>query len=209
MRGKPRLYKRAYYPERLIPAHAGKTRLSCLSPQQQQAHPRACGENAEKTEPEWTALGSSPRMRGKHFIGDLTRIIAGLIPAHAGKTRCAFFALMTSSAHPRACGENDLAAGTLDRHEGSSPRMRGKRGRHPPTPSQTGLIPAHAGKTEAARPSAPAHSAHPRACGENAVPPKPIANEPGSSPRMRGKLSYEEFAEKILGLIPAHAGKTP
>ena len=71
-----------------------------------------------------------------------------------------------------------------------------------------GLIPAHAGKTWSwfyCRPHCPAH---PRACGENLRIPLSRPETAGSSPRMRGKLSFAITLLTVSRLIPAHAGKT-
>ena len=71
--------------------------------------------------------------------------------------------------------------------------------------------------------------AHPRSRGENATPTFSQKADAGSSPLTRGKLDvhvsisfvegsspltrgkrlHERCAEPYLGLIPAHAGKTP
>ena len=91
---------------------------------------------------------------------------------------------------------------------GSSPRMRGKRGRRCQEDSRARLIPAHAGKTPWCRPIDPSFGAHPRACGENLVCTDCAVSCAGSSPRMRGKPFPLDFCGKTQGLIPAHAGKT-
>ena len=71
--------------------------------------------------------------------------------------------------HPRVCGENfpqgDL--GMVD--SGTSPRMRGKRGRFRAIFLGPGNIPAYAGKTFAKSGSSGATTEHPRVCGENGV----------------------------------------
>ena len=72
-----------------------------------------------------------------------------LIPAHAGKTWAFRFPRLWTGAHPRSRGENIQASSPSRVHAGSSPLTRGKplqreRGKH-----SRGLIPAHAGKTEA------------------------------------------------------------
>ena len=135
--------------------------------------------------------------------------INGLIPAHAGKTFSTNALMHYTGAHPRACGENGLHLEERPLEAGSSPRMRGKPSLFRGDKSQQGLIPAHAGKTLWWTRSNDHRQAHPRACGENsrlAHCPRPAT---GSSPRMRGKLRRSVEKLPDVGLIPAHAGKTP
>ena len=156
----------------------------------------------------YARCGSSPRMRGKRKNTRRSFTSPGLVPAHAGKTWGYSPTVKPEPAHPRACGENFQTLPKMSLTEGSSPRMRGKR-KNDHMGGWTGrLIPAHAGKTIRPSLSSSDVRAHPRACGENAVPPKPIANEPGSSPRMRGKRHDPGVDWTSAGLIPAHAGKT-
>ena len=91
---------------------------------------------------------------------------------------------------------------------GSSPLTRGKhhgaqRAVHPP-----GLIPAHAGKTGVPTPHAGQATAHPRSRGENGCVGDEGAGVAGSSPLTRGKHAVGAEPVGVVGLIPAHAGKT-
>ena len=147
-------------------------------------------------------------MRGKRSLLGMVSPYVGLIPAHAGKTSIMTSGSGSRPAHPRACGENIIGAVTSLGPVGSSPRMRGKHSSDGAIGLTEGLIPAHAGKTCAYRRSRAGHRAHPRACGENFTTHVLPALQSGSSPRMRGKLSHGEDAVGLLGLIPAHAGKT-
>ena len=132
----------------------------------------------------------------------------GLIPAHAGKTTPTDRRPNGARAHPRSRGEN--ANRRLERkgHLGSSPLTRGKR--PPPTdaPTERGLIPAHAGKTQTVVSSVRATWAHPRSRGENEAIEASDATNKGSSPLTRGKLSSIFLSVRRGRLIPAHAGKT-
>ena len=152
---------------RAHPAHAGKTQHACLCQAPTRAHPRACGENSRNSKGGTCTPGSSPRIRGKHRRTVWNVLPGRLIPAHTGKTvRRSVFAL-SIRAHPRACGENrEIAFGNWY-EQGSSPRMRGKRGCRSMRPSGLRLIPAHAGKTPLRSSPQPSPPAHPRACGEN------------------------------------------
>ena len=91
---------------------------------------------------------------------------------------------------------------------GSSPRGRGKPiGRFWRIVGPR-LIPAWAGKTCTAALRAPAHRAHPRVGGENGHPERRVLWKVGSSPRGRGKLSWNRCWKRARRLIPAWAGKT-
>ena len=192
----------------LIPAHAGKTSRPPWALSPAWAHPHSRGENYA---PPWgrdLMSGSSPLMRGKPQEQRAPPKQVGLIPAHAGKTVPQRICWRRCWAHPRSCGENNDGFSSPNIVTGSSPLMRGKRRVWRCLPNDVGLIPAHAGKTRVAAPSAWPRRAHPRSCGEN-VPEVPHALEDeGSSPLMRGKRSILFEDVETPGLIPAHAGKT-
>ena len=91
---------------------------------------------------------------------------------------------------------------------GSSPRVRGKLSDKSFKARISGLIPACAGKTLPGPARIPQQAAHPRVCGENEPIELRALRMPGSSPRVRGKLSDPPGWLDISGLIPACAGKT-
>ena len=78
------------------------------------------------TEPNIGPLGSSPRVRGKPAVGHTQDADTRLIPARAGKTLGALQHGRLRRAHPRACGENEIARAEDVNGNGSSPRVRGK-----------------------------------------------------------------------------------
>ena len=132
----------------LIPAHAGKTFVFCVTSWGLRAHPRSRGENQKIAFLVVAFVGSSPLTRGKQHHRVCNRMSAGLIPAHAGKTGPPARGPRPPAAHPRSRGENPIEAQGDLAPRGSSPLTRGK-----PRPvrcavRQRGLIPAHAGKTK-------------------------------------------------------------
>ena len=152
--------------------------------------------------------GSSPLTRGKRARPGSRCILIGLIPAHAGKTSWKLkgkaivsgsspltrgkpgkgrYAPLVVEAHPRSRGENQNGDDTTAPRKGSSPLTRGKRNGRDGGSRRTGLIPAHAGKTERARRWVAAHRAHPRSRGENLLMPAHMPSMKGSSPLTRGK----------------------
>ena len=207
-RGKPRTHGAHARADGLIPARAGKTHGLVTKASSKPAHPRAGGENPGAWWLPVVAGGSSPRGRGK-----LANAVPGasgkrLIPARAGKTGPRAGQRSREAAHPRAGGENALAAVGVEPVEGSSPRGRGKQtvwraGKH-----RVRLIPARAGKTGSWSNSTPASWAHPRAGGENDVLHSIRRRSRGSSPSGRGKLVKADHDLVSGRLIPARAGKT-
>ena len=137
--------------ERLIPAHAGKTRcrghrvLGCG------AHPRSRGENMSDKTGQARFQGSSPLTRGKLRGNACRHAAVRLIPAHAGKTPSPDTPGGRHAAHPRSRGENASRAFQISTSAGSSPLTRGKPRGYCPAASARGLIPAHAGKTTPTR----------------------------------------------------------
>ena len=132
---------------RLIPAHAGKTGRRESIIWLARAHPRSPGENDQAGIEPPGGAGSSPLTRGKHGDHGAIACLAGLIPAHAGKTTVSISAPPAYRAHPRSRGENFQMGTPRSASWGSSPLTRGK----PPLPdwyqAVPRLIPAHAGKT--------------------------------------------------------------
>ena len=173
------------------------------------AHPRACGENPRHTVRVAGPRGSSPRVRGKPLNRQCYARSERLIPARAGKTRDSLPLHTCTWAHPRACGENHTSRRRTAPAAGSSPRVRGKPLWSEVTTTVPRLIPARAGKTNDLLIRVLHREAHPRACGENPILISSGAPLSGSSPRVRGKLSFLDISLQLPGLIPARAGKTP
>ena len=132
-----------------------------------------------------------------------------LIPAHAGKTTHSQFQVRPPPAHPRSRGENIAWLVDLFNCSGSSPLTRGKQGGAGFGGDESGLIPAHAGKTQDVVGVHAAPWAHPRSRGENNSTTGVCSPSDGSSPLTRGKHGLFLIPRDLERLIPAHAGKTP
>ena len=112
------------------------------------------------------------------------------------------------SVHPRVCGEHLFARSQSSGWRGSSPRLRGTRGRRPCRCLERRFIPAFAGNTARARADPNSVSVHPRVCGEHAAKGKLSSAFPGSSPRLRGTPPARTAVRASLRFIPAFAGNT-
>ena len=153
----------------LIPAHAGKTTCTPPTPTPGTAHPRSRGENFGGGQVPALAGGSSPLTRGKPSPPASRVRSSGLIPAHAGKTSEDLHDATESGAHPRSRGENGTALTAAINPPGSSPLTRGKQEIAARAGDETGLIPAHAGKTRDGVLKSMSIGAHPRSRGENSA----------------------------------------
>ena len=193
---------------RLIPAHAGKTATGAGRHSWRRAHPRSRGENFPDDCVHVGVTGSSPLTRGKRDARVRRKHGPGLIPAHAGKTAPNGIKNFADGAHPRSRGENTPAIPRRQSTAGSSPLTRGKPWGDEYDAAEHRLIPAHAGKTAAARACAVAARAHPRSRGENNRSGLELSCALGSSPLTRGKPGTSPPSLDRAGLIPAHAGKT-
>ena len=174
LRGTPKLAPQRRRSRRIIPALAGNTLTGKLYCTRCGDHPRACGEHRRSSSPLMSSLGSSPRLRGTRHAGHLRVVAAGIIPALAGNTSWRSSTRPSPRDHPRACGEHSYAWRASSSSLGSSPRLRGTRGRRLVHRDAEGIIPALAGNTRSTA-AASAHGRdHPRACGEHrsAFPPK-------------------------------------
>ena len=92
---------------------------------------------------------------------------------------------------------------------GSSPLARGLRGVRPAPDSESGIIPARAGFTAAATPSARPSPDHPRSRGVYYEREGKKPDMPGSSPLARGLRPERGHLRPHLRIIPARAGFTP
>ena len=172
------------------------------------AHPRSRGENESTPPCRGSVAGSSPLTRGKP--GERQSPVQGnrLIPAHAGKTLPWQSRRGRIPAHPRSRGENALPVKINEVSSGSSPLTRGKLLDTERTRDALRLIPAHAGKTGGQPAISSPIRAHPRSRGENICSPCMPSALSGSSPLTRGKQELGYRCDGLIGLIPAHAGKT-
>ena len=186
-RGKLTRRGRHARPVRLIPAHAGKTRLLRVSARSGWAHPRSRGENGDQNQPVVRGRGSSPLTRGKLLQAAEVLLSRRLIPAHAGKTCAPRGYAQRRAAHPRSRGENKRPWMSWLRPAGSSPLTRGKQASRRPELAHARLIPAHAGKTADCQAQWRKWGAHPRSRGENRLVHWPTRQVMGSSPLTRGK----------------------
>ena len=100
--------------------------------------------------------------------------------------------------------DSSLAGATT----GSSPRVRGA----PPWPDDRApagrFIPACAGSTVPVTAPSPAPTVHPRVCGEHMILLIQSITILGSSPRVRGALTWSGFIFGLTRFIPACAGST-
>ncbi len=117
-------------PARLVgitPAHAGKRKSKMTISIQKQDHPRTRGEKMASNT--YEAVGNR------------------ITPAHAGKSLQWVEAMCFVKDHPRTRGEKSASILTAGLVIGSPPHTRGKAEWRQKRIPQTGITPAHAGKS--------------------------------------------------------------
>ena len=147
-------------------------------------------------------------MRGKGLGIQSSGQVAGITPAHAGKSSDQRQRLRLRWDHPRTCGEKMPNKPGWCLVRGSPPHMRGKVLHFLHLPLQHGITPAHAGK-RLLRISCAWHGRdHPRTCGEKFGRGASDVGRRGSPPHMRGKAQHDVVDKRRGGITPAHAGKS-
>ena len=111
---------------RITPAHAGKSFLPASRASGTWDHPRPCGEKSLASVPNAMPIGSPPPMRGKDYAAYVFDHMAGITPAHAGKSGRRPAGRGKGRDHPRPCGEKAMANLKSFSARGSPPPMRGK-----------------------------------------------------------------------------------
>ncbi len=130
---------------RFIPACAGNGSLRPTYWPATSVHPRVCGERVSPAAAETIRSGSSPRVRGTGVDGDRMTAVTRFIPACAGNGFDVNVIGLTTSVHPRVCGERGVSAEELVLENGSSPRVRGTADHRPRGVRRRRFIPACAG----------------------------------------------------------------
>ena len=131
---------------RITPAYAGKRHRRRTNVQQDQDHPRLCGEKEQRAARISETLGSPPPMRGKGASWKCLIDCKGITPAYAGKSLFTFRKVMRLRDHPRLCGEKYSVYFLPLYGIGSPPPMRGKVLLLHILSGHLGITPAYAGK---------------------------------------------------------------
>ena len=171
----------------ITPAYAGKSTKQAKQQDKARDHPRVCGEKPLQSSVNCTMEGLPPRMRGKVISSLQCDFLSGITPACAGKSFWPCTVLPRCRDHPRVCGEKNKFQTHGGPVEGSPPRVRGKALVRPCWKLSTGITPACAGKSSAARRARQPSRDHPRVCGEKTEYRALVTAHQGSPPRMRGK----------------------
>ncbi len=191
---------------RLIPAGAGNSRYPRNRRTTASAHPRGCGEQADRASRRRDQGGSSPRVRGTGNCRLDGWQMPRLIPAGAGNRPPEAARFMAATAHPRGCGEQELPSSPAISANGSSPRVRGTAGGAKYWRYQNRFIPAGAGNRPRTAPSGSNNPVHPRGCGEQTLFDSASSPPGGSSPRVRGTVIESQLHNPTGRFIPAGAG---
>ena len=177
--------------QRNIPTRVGKTITGKLNSRADTEHPHACGENENVWRIKHTGDGTSPRGWGKRGERHEACLDQRNIPTRVGKTLMFMLPPPPNTEHPHACGENTPAAASCHSQQGTSPRVWGKHQARALAAVARRNIPTRVGKTSQTFCSSLQSPEHPHACGENVVALVHGHCNPGTSPRVWGKPSFQ------------------
>ena len=167
-----------------------------------------CGEHMIQQYVDIVVAGSSPHVRGALLPGHSRCCAGGIIPACAGSTSKTGITPLYRRDHPRMCGEHGRFTIVSGKISGSSPHVRGARGKTIKVFDSAGIIPACAGSTCAWSLPRSRRRDHPRMCGEHCCSSQAMMSASGSSPHVRGALFLSFSCCLTSGIIPACAGST-
>ena len=191
---------------RNIPTPVGKTDNHKSS--QSRKHPHARGEDLIIVASGRQDAETSPRLWGRPDSQTLLNETNGNIPTPVGKTPDPCKNPQILKKHPHACGEDfrseELPTDVLE----TSPRLWGRLTLATVSRIGFGNIPTPVGKTLLVVRKFFKHKKHPHACGEDfwGTALHELAHE--TSPRLWGRLAFEQRERFCLGNIPTPVGKT-
>ena len=152
-----------------IPAGAGKPGGRDAPGRLSRVHPRGRGEAARCRPAAGNRRGPSPRARGSRLLSADRRTARGSIPAGAGKPSYLLRSLVIHGVHPRGRGEATRLSDDRAGVPGPSPRARGSLRVLRGIDSESGSIPAGAGKPMRADGRPWRARVHPRGRGEASI----------------------------------------
>ena len=195
-------------PERIIPARAGFTLMSCGTWVPESDHPRSRGVYGTTSHVSHVSPGSSPLARGLPCAASTTMTSSRIIPARAGFTRQMWSPHVKPKDHPRSRGVYiSLGLGSSEA-PGSSPLARGLPDDIVEQVVGRGIIPARAGFTHGLALWVGRVWDHPRSRGVYTRSPSLTWSAAGSSPLARGLRAVGFLCPYGERIIPARAGFT-
>ena len=186
-----------------------------------------CGGTTTNGDGPTPRRGLSPRVRGNLGEPDDAVPRDGSIPACAGEPGTQEFPTGPGWVYPRVCGGTVDAAALNRSLDGLSPRVRGNlyaftrvgiplgsipacagEPSHTSTrSSETGVYPRVCGEPPESHVEGRERRVYPRVCGGTGLTVRQEHPPTGLSPRVRGNLSIQAFADTVGGSIPACAGE--
>ncbi len=171
-------------------------------------HLRVCGADLPLSLVVGPNSGSSPRVRSRP-VQSVDEVGGDrIISACAEQTRSSRLATVRSRDHLRVCGADIRVLPARLPRQGSSPRVRSRRGQRRHHHPQPGIISACAEQTGRSDRRRPSGSDHLRVCGADYSPRSSHCFRKGSSPRVRSRRVHQWAASAGERIISACAEQT-
>ncbi len=116
----------AQFAARITPTCVGKTAVSPTCRPALPDHPHVCGEDCLRVVNHHGALGSPPRVWGRHTAVWDIYPAQRITPTCVGKTQARRLTVRRTGDHPHVCGEDTSLAAIAVPSPGSPPRVWGR-----------------------------------------------------------------------------------
>ena len=129
-----------------------------------------------------------------------------IIPTRVGTSDSTLDDLTIFKDHPHACGDKLQMNIYTDRNTGSSPRVWGQDWIQGKTERYERIIPTRVGTSDVDVFFNPFFRDHPHACGDKFVSLYTLKPLMGSSPRVWGQVTEDNYTYALTGIIPTRVG---
>ena len=188
-----------------IPANAGEAISHIIQDRPLRVDPRERGGGTHCAMRPVNCSGRSPRTRGRLLLMSVLDESLRSIPANAGEAEILEISTNSEEVDPRERGGGTAWRCGTDRPGGRSPRTRGRPVGHSVRCPLAGSIPANAGEARLTSGRMGLHQVDPRerGGGRNSYPTS--SQEPGRSPRTRGRRE-RNFGVRAKEVDPRERG---
>ncbi len=146
-------------------------------------------------------------MWGRRWLGEVRDDLTGFTPTCVGTAPAPLPHHLRVWVHPHVCGDGSPMSGSRGNSSGSPPRVWGRRCGAASIAGQSGFTPTCVGTAPSLCDPTRSRGVHPHVCGDGDAPRGRNDFDPGSPPRVWGRLSPMTFDFVFSGSPPRVWGR--